>query len=78
MLIRDVVSQQLQARNFLIDASRGHANISTLDTLEHICSDSICPVRDGKKYLYFDDNHLTEFGALKLYPALKNAVVLKG
>jgi peptidoglycan/LPS O-acetylase OafA/YrhL len=72
--IRDVIKQQLQARKFLVDASSGHANISTLDTLEHICIDLICPVRDGKRYIYFDDNHLTEFGAMKLYPALKHAV----
>ena len=74
LLVLDVIREQAGARKFLVNASRQYANITIFDTLEHICIELVCPVQDGRKFLYFDDNHLSEFGSMKLYPALKYAV----
>jgi peptidoglycan/LPS O-acetylase OafA/YrhL len=75
--VQDVIKQQVQAREFLVDSTMQHKNMFVFDTLKHLCNNSICPVRDGRKSIYFDDNHLTEYGSMKLYPALKNAVFAK-
>lgn len=72
--VLDVIREQAGARKILVNASRQYENITIFDTLEHICIELVCPVKDGSKFLYFDDNHLSEFGSMKLYPALKFAV----
>ena len=72
--VLDVIREQAGARKILVNASRQYENITIFDTLEHICIGLVCPVKDGSKFLYFDDNHLSEFGSMKLHPALKYAV----
>jgi hypothetical protein len=74
VLLLDVIREQAGARKFLVNASRQYENITIFDTLEHICNELVCPVQDGSKFLYFDDNHLSEFGSMKLYSTLKYAV----
>jgi len=63
---QQVVNQVLEA------AAVKHPMTFILNTDSALCSDGICPwVSDGR-FLYFDSNHLSITGAMKLYPLLAN------
>lgn len=62
-----------QAVNQVLEAAAAkHPMTFILNTDSVLCSDSICPwVSDGR-FLYFDSNHLSITGAMKVYPLLAN------
>lgn len=50
------------------DAARDQCGVRILDPLPYLCRDGRCQgARDGRP-LYYDDNHLSEFGARQLIP----------
>ena len=47
-------------------------NIVVLNLDSELCQNNICPLMDNKKFLYFDDNHLSHDGSLRLLPKLQS------
>ena len=55
-----------------LNESKNSCNFKTIKTSDYLCSsDNFCKANDGKMPLYFDDDHLSEYGNKKLIPAFK-------
>ena len=46
-------------------------NLRYIDVYSTICPNSICRTRDGFDFLYFDDNHLSNFGSSLVRPQIE-------
>ena len=47
-----------------------------IDVYSAICPNSICRTRDGSDFLYFDDNHLSNFGSSLVRPQIEASLNL--
>ena len=55
-----------------LNESKNNCNFKTIETSNYLCySDNFCEANEGKIPLYFDDDHLSEYGNKKLIPAFK-------
>tara|TARA_X000000368_G_C23052034_1_gene721902 strand:+ start:86 stop:2008 length:1923 start_codon:yes stop_codon:yes gene_type:complete len=55
-----------------LNKSKNNCNFKTIETSKYLCSsDNFCKANEGKMPLYFDDDHLSEYGNKKLTPAFK-------
>ena len=55
-----------------LNESKNICDFKTIKTSNYLCSsDNFCKANDGKMPLYFDDDHLSEYGNKKLIPAFK-------
>ena len=52
---------QKATNDFITNASK-KLNFDVIDYGKHLCQQGICKVKEGEKYLYIDDNHLTVDG----------------
>lgn len=52
----------------------GSKNIVRVYPHQHLCSPQSCAISDGRRPFYFDDNHLSLYGAKRLVPALTLAM----
>lgn len=50
------------------------SGIEYIDTYLKLCPSKICSTRKGSNFLFFDDNHLSLFGASQLRSELQNAL----
>jgi len=50
------------------DAARERCGVRILDPLPYLCQDGRCPGSKDGRPLYYDDNHLSEFGSRQLIP----------
>lgn len=59
-----------QQRNAVVWAAQDRAmkdcNVQLLDPLPVLCNDGICAANEGNNPIYYDDNHLTEYGSWKI------------
>lgn len=56
----------------IMEETSKKCGIELLDPTHYLCKDDICRANDGTSPLYFDDNHLSELGAMQLAPLFKN------
>lgn len=50
-------------------------NVSTWDPLPSLCSDKTCSVYDGDRPLFFDGDHISGYGDLKVLPSFASFVL---
>jgi hypothetical protein len=50
------------------DAARARCNVKILDPTPYLCWDGVCHSTMNGRPLYFDDNHLSQFGSSLLEP----------
>lgn len=65
------VSMEVHIKNQALasQAIRKHAS-SYVNFDNYLCANGVCPLVKGKRFLYFDDDHLSYTGAMTVYPAL--------
>jgi peptidoglycan/LPS O-acetylase OafA/YrhL len=49
-------------------------NLKIISTNDIFCNDSICPLVKNKKFLYYDDDHLSVSGSMLIYPSIEQAL----
>jgi len=55
-----------------LNESKNSCDFKTIETSNYLCSsNNFCKANEGKMPLYFDDDHLSEYGNKKLIPAFK-------
>ena len=55
-----------------LNESKNNCSFKTIKTSKYLCSsENFCKANEGKMPLYFDDDHLSEYGNKKLIPAFK-------
>ncbi len=54
-----------------VNKQLGSQGVTLINVDSGVCDEHICPLSDGTKALYHDDDHLSESGALYAYPAFK-------
>jgi peptidoglycan/LPS O-acetylase OafA/YrhL len=52
----------------------GHTGIQYIDTFSKLCPSNICSTRRGSRFLFFDDNHLSEYGASQNKAEIQDAL----
>jgi peptidoglycan/LPS O-acetylase OafA/YrhL len=57
------------------DAARDRCGVKILDPLPYLCHDDKCFGSKGGHPLYYDDNHLSEFGNKQLAPMYQQAIM---
>lgn len=65
------LEDQLFSNQVLDSIENEFSNVSTLNIDSALCNDDICPWADDNKLLYYDDDHLSITGSLKVYPLLE-------
>ena len=70
--------QRYQTRNKMVfelnDAVVEKCSVNILDPVSNLCDDGVCMGSKGGRPLYYDDDHLSEFGNMRLIPLFKNAL----
>ena len=55
-----------------LNESKNNCSFKTIKTSNYLCSsENFCKANEGKMPLYFDDDHLSEYGNKKLIPAFE-------
>lgn len=55
----------------VMEKAKQQCGVHLLDPTPYFCQDDICKATEGNTPLYFDDNHITEYGSMKLVPLFK-------
>lgn len=55
----------------VMEEAKELCGVQLLDPTPYFCQDEICKATEGNMPLYFDDNHLTEYGSMRLIPLFK-------
>ena len=61
-------------QEFINDALR-RTGAKTINFDSILCPNEFCPLTFNSKFLYYDANHLSPDGALRVYPILKHAIL---
>ena len=62
--------EQAATNALLVSMERRFSNVHVLNTDGALCGPKICPWVNGGKFLYFDPDHLSISGAMRVYPLL--------
>lgn len=62
---------QSEANRILESEASRYPLASILNTDQALCNHSVCPWARGGRFLYFDDDHLSNAGAMVVYPILE-------
>lgn len=55
----------------VMEQAKQQCGVHLLDPTPYFCHDGVCEATEGNKPLYFDDNHITEYGSMRLVPLFK-------
>jgi len=75
------VRQQAQANSILESVAARYPLSSVLEVGNALCDEDICPWATRHEFLYYDSDHLSAAGALRVYPAFvahMNAILTRG
>jgi hypothetical protein len=56
------------------DAARDQCGVKILDPLPYLCQNGLCYGSKSGRPLYYDDNHLSEFGNKQLIPLFREVI----
>ncbi|NVD37169.1 acyltransferase family protein [Marinobacter lutaoensis] len=62
----DHMSRYRPVYDLIENASKEFGSVSTVDFTSDLCGSEICEIGNSERSNYFDDNHLSNFGAAKL------------
>lgn len=63
-----------RAEKILAEVARGNPSVRLVQIDGLLCGGSRCKPWDSEGLLYYDSNHLTQYGAMKLEPGLRQAL----